>query len=71
LASDAWFAPTGSDRAPATFLVYKPRSPWGDVNLATATATFGEPVTHARVGSFEVLIWDHDTQAQVQPTVVQ
>jgi len=70
LASDAWFAPTGSDHAPATFLVYEPKSPWGDVNLVTATATFGEPKKQTRVGSFEVLVWDHDTEAQVRPMVV-
>jgi len=70
LASDTWFAPTGSDHAPATFLVYEPKSPRDDVNLVTATATFGEPKNHARVGSFEVLVWDHDTEAQVRPMVV-
>ena len=71
LASATWFAPTGSHREPATFLVYEPTSPWGNVNLATATATFGEPVKRARVGGFEVLVWDHDTNPQVQKLVVQ
>ena len=70
LASDTWFS-ARSGRLPARFLVYQPRSPWGDVNLATATTTFGNPAERARVGSFEVLIWDRDTRAHLEPLVVR
>jgi hypothetical protein len=70
LASDAWFSPNNSDRVPATFLVYEPKSPRDDVNLATATASFGHPDRRQRVGSFEVLIWNHDTRTQLRPGVV-
>ena len=79
LASDRWFGPTtASRRAPATFLVYEPGTPWGDVNRATATATFGLPDNHTRVGIFEVLVWDHDTTTptaasrdQLKPTAAR
>ncbi len=63
-ASDSWFSPS-SGTGPATFLVYQPGAPWGDVNAATASATFGEPTERVRFGAFEVLIWDHDTRRQL------
>lgn len=70
-AADTWFD-LSSNRRPSTFLVYEPSSPWGDVNLVTATATFGEPLQRMRFRSFEILIWDHDTRAQLlQPLVVR
>ena len=71
LASDSWFASSSrSGRPPATFLVYEPGAPWGNVNRATATATFGPPDERTRVGNFEVLVWDHDTRPQLRRLVI-
>ena len=64
-ASDTWFSAKRS-RSPSTFLIYRPRAPWGGVNLASATATFGRPIEREHVGRFEVLIWDHDTTTQLR-----
>lgn len=68
LASDAWF--TDHSGAPqSTFLVYEPRSPWGDVTLATATATFGKPDEQTVVSIFKILVWNHDTRTLLLPAV--
>ena len=48
------------------FLVYNTALPWGGVQSATATATFG-PVAHTYVvGSYRVLVWSHRLSVSTQ-----
>ncbi len=41
------------------FLVYDTARPWGGIQSATATATFGTPAHTYAVGSYRVLVWPH------------
>ncbi len=41
------------------FLVYDTARPWGGIQSATATATFGAPTHTYAVGSYRVLVWPH------------
>jgi hypothetical protein len=52
--ADAWY--TGQS---FEFLVYDTALPWGNVDAATAAATFG-PILHTYdVGTYRVLVWSH------------
>lgn len=42
---------------PFNFLVYDAAAPWGDVDFASAVATFGRPAAIERVGPYRVLVW--------------
>jgi hypothetical protein len=42
-----------------TFLVYNPAYPFGNVDTATAVATFGQPRSRYHVAGIEVLVWRH------------
>ena len=50
----AWYA-----RQPFEFLVFDTDKPWGGVNSATATATFGAPTQTYVDGTYRVLVWSH------------
>ncbi|HLH47104.1 MAG TPA: hypothetical protein VKV25_08095, partial [Acidimicrobiales bacterium] len=53
------------------FLVYIPKAPWGGVDLATATATYGRPDHVAMVaGLYEVLIWSRPFRVSPQGSTV-
>lgn len=41
------------------FLTFDRANPWGGVDTATATATFGAPAHSYVVGAYRVLVWDH------------
>jgi hypothetical protein len=41
------------------FLVYDTAHLWGDVDLASATETFGSPSQIYTVGTYRVLVWSH------------
>lgn len=41
------------------FLVFNAVAPWGGVDAASATETFGAPRRTYRVGQLEVLVWSH------------
>jgi hypothetical protein len=49
------------------FLVYNAASPWGGVDVATATVTFGAPTHVDVVGSYRVLIWNQPVTVNAHP----
>jgi hypothetical protein len=65
-ASVDWFRTDGG--APRRFVVYQPGDPALDgVDDHSAEATFGPPARTARVGPYQVLIWDKDLTGELGP----
>jgi hypothetical protein len=55
--SESWYEPPST----ATFLVLALTSAAGaNGTVASAVAQFGAPVRTARIGAYEVLVWNHD-----------
>jgi hypothetical protein len=50
----SWYA-----HQPFEFLVYDTARPWGDVDVRTATSTFGPVARTYAVGPYRVLVWRH------------
>ena len=49
---------------PFEFLVFNTAEPWGGVDSATASATFGPATRSYVVGSYRVLVWSHTVRVQ-------
>jgi hypothetical protein len=49
---------------PFSFLVFDTAQPWGGVDSATASSTFGPATRTYRVGTYRVLVWSHPVRVQ-------